>query len=298
MPSSRCPNLLQIYVYIYIYIYLLYTSGVVVGCIELEMATSQCFENPPSLSSTCGSGNLQEIGGLKTYVTGPQDSKLAVLLISDVFGYEAPNLRLRLFIHMPNNVTQEMLITQVQQLKLANKVAAEGFLVVVPDFFYGEPFDLNNPNMDRESWRNAHGVDKGFEDSKPVISALRSKGVTSIGAAGFCWGGVVVVKLARTDEIQAAVVLHPGRITEDEIKEVKCPISILGAEIDQVSPPEQLKQFGEILSAKPGIDSFVKIFPGVSHGWSVRYDIGNESAVKSAEESHGDMLSWFKKYVK
>ncbi|GMP76943.1 hypothetical protein CsSME_00033400 [Camellia sinensis var. sinensis] len=152
--------------------------------------------------------------------------------------------------------------------------------------------------MDRESWRKAHGVDKGFEDAKPVISALRSKGVTSIGAAGFCWGGVVVVKLARTDEIQAAVVLHPGCITEDEIKEVKCPISILGAEIDQVSPPEQLKQFGEILSAKPGIDSFVKIFPGVSHGWSVRYDIGNESAVKSAEESHGDMLSWFKKYVK
>ncbi|CAL5413291.1 unnamed protein product [Camellia sinensis] len=275
MLSSRCPNLLQIYVYIYIYIYLLYTSGVVVGCIELEMATSQCFENPQSLSSTRGSGNLQEIGGLKTYVTGPQDSKLAILLISDVFGYEAPNLR-----------------------KLANKVAAEGFLVVVPDFFYGEPFNLNNPNMDRESWRKAHGVDKGFEDAKPVISALRSKGVTSIGAAGFCWGGVVVVKLARTDEIQAAVVLHPGRITEDEIKEVKCPISILGAEIDQVSPPEQLKQFGEILSAKPGIDSFVKIFPGVSHGWSVRYDIGNESAVKSAEESHGDMLSWFKKYVK
>ncbi|CAL5434133.1 unnamed protein product [Camellia sinensis] len=119
--------------------------------------------------------------------------------------------RLRLFIHMPNNITQEMLITQVQQLKLADKVPAEGFLVVVLDFFYGEPFDLNNPNMDWESWRKAHGVEKGFEDAKPVISALQSKGVTSIG-----W--VVVVKLARTDEIQAAVVLHPGRITEDEIK--------------------------------------------------------------------------------
>ncbi|KAL7171479.1 hypothetical protein ACSBR2_036185 [Camellia fascicularis] len=67
-------------------------------------------------------------------------------------GYEAPNLR-----------------------KLADKVTAEGFLVVVPDFFYGEPLDLNNPNNDRESWRKAHGVDKGFEDAKPVISALQSK---------------------------------------------------------------------------------------------------------------------------
>ncbi|CAL5438909.1 unnamed protein product [Camellia sinensis] len=64
---------------------MLYASGGVVGCVELELATSQCFENPPSLSSTCGSGNLQEIGGHKTYVTGPQDSRLAILLISDVF---------------------------------------------------------------------------------------------------------------------------------------------------------------------------------------------------------------------
>jgi dienelactone hydrolase len=31
--------------------------------------------------------------------------------------------------------------------------------------------------------------DKACEDIKPLIAALRSKGVTSIGAAGFCWGG-------------------------------------------------------------------------------------------------------------
>ena len=31
--------------------------------------------------------------------------------------------------------------------------------------------------------------DKACEDTKPLIAALRSKGVTSIGAAGFCWGG-------------------------------------------------------------------------------------------------------------
>lgn len=31
--------------------------------------------------------------------------------------------------------------------------------------------------------------DQGFEDTKPVIEALKSKGITKIGAAGFCWGG-------------------------------------------------------------------------------------------------------------
>lgn len=50
------------------------------------MASSQCLENPPTLSPTCGAGTVQELGGLNTYVTGPSDSKLAILLISDIFG--------------------------------------------------------------------------------------------------------------------------------------------------------------------------------------------------------------------
>jgi hypothetical protein len=50
------------------------------------MSSSHCFENPPTLSSTCGEGTVQDFGGLQTYVTGPPHSKLAILLISDVFG--------------------------------------------------------------------------------------------------------------------------------------------------------------------------------------------------------------------
>lgn len=46
------------------------------------------------------------------------------------------------------------------------------------------------------------------------------------------------------------------------------------------------------------VDYFVKIFPGVAHGWSVRYKDEDEAAVKSAEEAHRDMLDWFVKYLK
>ena len=31
--------------------------------------------------------------------------------------------------------------------------------------------------------------DKGLEDAKLVVEALKSKGCSAIGAAGFCWGG-------------------------------------------------------------------------------------------------------------
>ncbi|MBA0710499.1 hypothetical protein Golax_009782 [Gossypium laxum] len=107
----------------------------------------------------------------------------------------------------------------------------------------------------------------------------------------------VVAGLAKDPLIQAAVMLHPSFVTVDDIKSVKVPIVILGAELDHTSPPELLKQFDEILKASE-VDSFVKIFPKVAHGWSVRYDVNDLAAVSSANEAQQDMLEWFAKYVK
>jgi len=33
--------------------------------------------------------------------------------------------------------------------------------------------------------------DKGYEEAKAVIEALKQKGISKIGAAGYCWGGEV-----------------------------------------------------------------------------------------------------------
>jgi dienelactone hydrolase len=46
------------------------------------------------------------------------------------------------------------------------------------------------------------------------------------------------------------------------------------------------------------IGYFVKIFPGVSHGWTVRYDINDAASVKNAEEALTDMTEWFNKNLK
>lgn len=215
------------------------------------------------------------MGGLDSYVSGSLDSKRAILLVTDVFGYEAPNLR-----------------------KLADKIAAAGFFVVAPDFFNGDPYAPENTARPIMEWLKDHGVDKGFEDAKPVIEDLKSKGASAIGAAGFCWGAKVVVELAKHDLIQAAVLLHPSLVAVDDIKEISSPIAILGAEFDNMSPPALLKQFEEVLTAKSGVDVLVKIFPKVTHGWTVRYKAEDEAEVKAAEEAHGNLLEWFAKHVK
>ncbi|KAJ1379248.1 1,4-beta-D-glucanase-like [Sesbania bispinosa] len=46
------------------------------------------------------------------------------------------------------------------------------------------------------------------------------------------------------------------------------------------------------------LESFVKLNPGVAHGWTMRYKVDDEGVVKSVEEAHQDMLNWFIKQVK
>ncbi|XP_010488428.1 PREDICTED: endo-1,3;1,4-beta-D-glucanase-like [Camelina sativa] len=235
----------------------------------------QCTENPPNLDPNSGSGHVEKLGNLDTYVSGSTHSKLAVLLVSHVFGYETPNLR-----------------------KLADKVAEAGFYAVVPDFFHGDPYNPENQDRPLPIWIKDHGQEKGFEESKPIVEALKNKGITSIGAAGFCWGAKVAVELAKQKLVDATVLLHPSRVTVDDIKGVSIPIAVLGAEFDQVSPPELVRQFEDVLASKPEVKIFVKIFPSVKHGWTVRYNENDPFEVEAAEEAHKDMLSWLTNHVK
>ncbi|CAJ1941228.1 unnamed protein product [Sphenostylis stenocarpa] len=238
------------------------------------MSGSQCCSNPPILDPTAGSGgHVQKVGGVDSYVTASPHSKLAVLLISDVFG--------------------------TSSMKLADKVAAAGYYVVVPDLLEGEPFKPDDSLGKLHVWLKDHGpVEKGAEGSKPVIEALKSKGVSAIAGVGFCWGAKVAVELAKSRLIQTAVLLHPSFVSVDDIKGVDIPIAILGAEIDEYSPPELVKQFEQVLAAKSGVANFVKIFPKAPHGWAVRYNSEDAEAVKAAEEAHQDLLDWLAKHLK
>uniref|UniRef100_A0A6N2MGD7 Dienelactone hydrolase domain-containing protein n=1 Tax=Salix viminalis TaxID=40686 RepID=A0A6N2MGD7_SALVM len=172
------------------------------------LSSSQCLENPPNLTPGYGGGTVQESGGLETYVTGPSDSNLAILLLSDVLGKRAHQaiLWVCLFTKL---VFDRLLSSSFPGFKAPNlRVQAPLCMPVIPAVSY-------------LLTGLAGCSEKAKEDAKMVIGALKTKGMNSIGAAGFCWG----VKLASSN-------------------------AFLGAEIDRASPPEQLKEFRELLSAK------------------------------------------------
>ncbi|KAF7813753.1 endo-1,3-1,4-beta-D-glucanase-like [Senna tora] len=203
--------------------------------------------NPPTLNPNAGAGHVQKLAGLDAYVSGSTASNLAVILVSDIMGYEAPILR---------------------------------------DVYVFVLIFSRHAKCDVFRWK-----EKGAEDAKRIIEALKGKGASSVGAAGFSWGGKVAVDLAKPGLTKAVVLLYPSGVTVDDIKGVQVPIAILCAEVDTLCPPEHVKQYEQALAAKPEVGSFVKLFPGVAHGWAVRYNEDDPEAVKAAEEAHQDMLT-------
>jgi dienelactone hydrolase len=100
------------------------------------MASKACCKPaPPAVDNAVG--KEETVGGLPAYVTGSWESGAAVILVSDIYGYKSPLLR-----------------------KLADKVAAQGYLVVVPDFLKGDPFTPKNNSNSleglREYWLPKH----------------------------------------------------------------------------------------------------------------------------------------------
>uniref|UniRef100_A0A452Z280 Uncharacterized protein n=1 Tax=Aegilops tauschii subsp. strangulata TaxID=200361 RepID=A0A452Z280_AEGTS len=58
-----------------------------------RMASPQCCADPATLNPAGGEGRVVDsLGGIAAYVAGVRESKAAVVLISDIFGFEAPIL--------------------------------------------------------------------------------------------------------------------------------------------------------------------------------------------------------------
>lgn len=106
------------------------------------------------------------------YVTYPTDrsTKRAVLLLTDVIGHRFINAQL-----------------------IADQLAANGYFVVMPDLFHGDPVPLNRPaNWDLMAWLNGppgHLLPRVEPVVKAVLGEMKSGfGCERIGAIGYCFG--------------------------------------------------------------------------------------------------------------
>ncbi|KAM3287521.1 hypothetical protein P3S67_020951 [Capsicum chacoense] len=262
----------------------------------------ECCEKPTGFELTERTGSVLEIGGFNTYVSRPPTSKHAILFVSDVYGYEAPNLR-----------------------EACRQSCSCRILCGVPDFLCGDPYTTDKP---LSIWIQSHGTEKGLKMQNRLLQLSRIEVYLQLELQGFA--GVVTRWLLSllsltTFKLQCYCTI----ISQvDDMKEVKAPIAILAAEIDKfllrsllsslrrfyhqnlrvkdpTSDPSRIghlhsrvRATGPVYLGDIKVDKFVKIFPSAKHGWTVRYNVEDKEAVQQAEEAHQDMLDWLTKQSK
>ena len=163
---------------------------------------------------------------------------------------------------------------------LADDFARNGFKVVMPDVFDGEPAPveaLRGPEFDMWVWFARHPPARGLEIVRSVMAALKAEGVTKFGGLGYCYGGRVCFDLAFAGEIAAVATSHPSMLKAPEdfqkyLEVSKAPLLINSCEIDPVYGPADQAKTDEVLGGgkyKPGYRR--TYWEGCVHGFAVSF---------------------------
>ncbi|KAK4114713.1 alpha/beta-hydrolase [Canariomyces notabilis] len=235
--------------------------------------------------------------GFPAATASSSPSRAAILIVHDLFGWRYPNVRL-----------------------LADAYAAEvGATVYVPDFFGGESLpaelieagkwaELDLPSFTK---RNSRAV----RDPEIVACAraIRAVGHERVGAAGFCYGGWAVMRLASGEFVEeekggedshgrkrglvdCVTAGHPTWLTKEDIDKVEVPVQMLAPEIDnQYTQELKLHTFTEL--QKKGVPFDYQHFPGVEHGCFVRGNRDRKGEREAMARAKDSAVAWFKQWL-
>lgn len=187
---------------------------------------------------------------------------------------------------------------------IADQFAANGYFVVMPDLFQGDPVPLNKPDgFDFKQWLQGP-PGHGPRAIDPIVNAalveMRTKlGCKRIGGVGYCLGAKYVIRFLRPNQgkIDVGYCAHPSLVEPQELQEIQGPLSISAAETDEIFPAEKRHQSEEILK-KTGKPYQINLYSGVEHGFGVRGDV-NKKVVKYAKESAFlQAVQWFEEHLK
>jgi len=248
--------------------------------------------NPPGQCCTVGvkhegeaKGEKKNIGDIETYFAYPKDKQTntAILILTDVIGHDFINVQL-----------------------IADQFAANGYFVVMPDLFYGDPIPLNRPaDFDIMNWiqNGTKGVGHTKEQVDPivekVIKHMKSElGVKKIGSVGYCFGAKYVARFMTGGKgIDVGCMAHPSFVDAAEIKALTGPLSIAAAETDQIFPKEKRRETEDLLEGM-SIPYQLSLYSDVEHGFAVRADMSKKPVKFAKEAAFLQHVQWFDEFLK
>lgn len=241
-----------------------------------------CTISPIQTGDYDGKGEYIKLNGLKTYRTGPKDSKKGILLIYDIFGY------------YPQTIQGADILAYSDD---DNK-----YQVFIPDFFEGPAAELAwfPPGDDKDKQSKLGEFFKTKADPQantkkvgPLTEAIKKEhGVETLAVVGFCWGGKIAgLTSAEGTPFKAAAVAHPAFVDPEDAPKITIPFAMLPSKDE---PKEDVEKWQKELK----VPNKVEFFPTQIHGWmAARSDLKDENVKKEYERGYKLILEFFHEHL-
>lgn len=223
---------------------------------------------------------MDKIGGLDAYVIGPKDSKKAIVVVYDIFGY------------WPTTKQGADLLAEATKAR-----------VVMPDFFRGSPFpqEYYPPNTDekKEALQKFFGGAGDFGARKPELEAiaeeLKKNGAVKLGMVGHCWGGKLsVISGGEGTVFNAVGQVHPAMVDANDASKLTVPVANFPSKDE---PDEDIKKFEAEVQKKPFANECVfKHYTESHHGFAAaRADLKDKHNFDNFQDVYQRLADFFNK---
>jgi carboxymethylenebutenolidase len=217
-------------------------------------------------------------GDFSAYVARPKaESAPAIVVIQEIFGV--------------NKVMRD----------IADGLAAQGYVAIVPDLFWRIKPGIDITDQSEAEWKrafelfNAFDVDAGIGDIAATITKARElPGVNGkVGAVGYCLGGLLAFLTATRTDVDASVSYYGVGIEKhvNEAEKLTHPLLMHIAEKDQFVPPEAQQLILSALKDHPQIE--LHTYAGRDHAFAREGGAHYDAA--DAAKANGRSLTFFQK---
>jgi carboxymethylenebutenolidase len=210
-------------------------------------------------------------GEFSAYVAHPsQPTAPAIVVIQEIFGV--------------NHVMRDV----------ADALAAQGFLAIVPDLFWRIEPNIQLTDRSEVEWKrafelfNAFDVDKGVADIAATVSHIRQDAASTgkVGCVGYCLGGLLAYLTATRTDVDASVGYYGVGLDKhlDAVVNLSHPLLLHIAELDGFCPPAARDAILAGLTGRENVDLLV--YPGRDHAFARvggdHYDAGDAARANAA----------------
>lgn len=174
-----------------------------------------------------------------------------ILLLSDIFGFEDSSTR-----------------------EFAYRVACNGYNVLVPDLFRGDPWTKDRPKIMLEQWIASQDPQRMANDiaasKKWMVDEFVAAGISKkLGVIGFCYGGGRVIEVLARDQgacFGIGVSFYGTRMDPSIASDIKVPVLFISGDNDPLCPISVLRDIETTI----GRGSQVVVFRERGHGFAHR----------------------------